>query len=225
MIGHFDRHFDEELSSLKQKILDMGDIVEAMVCDAMRALVESDPQCLGTIPENESIVNRMQMEIDEICLKLIALHQPTAIDLRFLMGVTKINNELERVGDHSINVSQRVREILQKKQLKPYIDLPAMANITREMFKESLRAFVDLDVEKAKSILLKDDQVDNLRYKIINECIDYMTRDSSTVQISVSIIMLVNNIEKIADHATNIAEIVIFVAQGKDIRHHIEKID
>ena len=225
MYSHIDRRFDEELLSLKQEILKMGDLVETMVCDAMKALVECDLGSLSLIADNEAIVNRMQIEVDEICLRLIALHQPTAIDLRFLMGVSKINNELERVGDHSINISERVSEIVRNRQLKPYIDLPLMAGITREMFKDSLRAFIDLDVEKAKAILLKDDQVDDLRHKIIRECIEIMGADPSTVQISVNLIMLVNNLEKIADHATNIAEIVIFVAQGKDIRHHAEKIE
>jgi phosphate transport system protein len=215
-----ERHFDEELTALKNQILEMGAITERMVSDVLKALIERDRSILESIEENENKVNRMQMEIDEYCLKLVALHQPTANDLRLLMGVSKINTELERVGDHAINISKLVTEIIAHEQLKPFIDLPKMVDIARGMFKESLRAFIQLDVDKAKSILLRDDQVDELRDKIVDELIQFMCGDSSTVQVALRIILLANNLEKIADHATNIAEVVIFVAQGKDIRHH-----
>ncbi|OHD64282.1 MAG: phosphate transport system regulatory protein PhoU [Spirochaetes bacterium RBG_13_51_14] len=217
-----ERHFDEELTALKNQILEMGAITERMVSDVLKALMERDGSILKSIEENENTVNRMQMEIDECCLKLIALHQPTANDLRLLMGVSKINAELERVGDHALNISKLVTAIIEHEQLKPFIDLPKMVEIARGMFKESLRAFVELDVDKATSILLRDDQVDELRNKIVDELIQFMCGDSSTVQVALRIILLANNLEKIADHATNIAEVVIFVAQGKDIRHHAE---
>jgi phosphate transport system protein len=220
-----DRHFDEELSSLKQRILQMGDLAEEMVSAALNALINRDPDLRPAIAEKEKLVNQMQIEIDENCLKLIALHQPTAIDLRFLLGVAKINAEFERVGDHAINVSRHVAKIFEAKPLKPFVDLPKMLETALGMFKESIRAFVDLDIEKAKAILLRDDMVDNLRDKIVNELIEFMSKDSSSVPIALHIIMLANNIEKIADHATNIAEIIIFVAQGKDIRHHSAPLD
>ncbi len=222
MAQHLDRNFDIALESVKSDILKMGDIVEFMLGDTLKALMERNLNVIERIKENEVIVNKMQIEIDELCLKIIALHQPTAIDLRFLMGVTKINTALERIGDHAINICNCINRILQYKQMKPYVDLPELFKIAREMFMESLNAFINLNTENARSILLRDDQVDSLRDKIVQECINYMIKDSSNVNIAVNIILLANNLEKIADHATNISEIVIFVAQGKDVRHQSE---
>jgi len=218
-----DRHFDEELSLLKKDILKMGDIVHQMVGETINALINRDIKILDPILLNETIVDKMQIDIDEHCLKLIALHQPTAIDLRFLMGVAKINTELERIGDQSINICHKIIHILKYPPVKPYIDMPKMVEITRGMFNDSLHAFIDLDVDKAKSVLACDDLVDKLRDNIINELMNFMCGDSSIVQVALSLILVANSLEKIADHATNIAEVVIFVAQGKDIRHQSEK--
>ena len=215
-----DRHFFEELNSLKDLLLSMGGLAEEMVAIAVKSLVEHDVKLLETISENEAKVNRLQVDIDEYCLKLIALHQPTASDLRFLLGISKINAELERVGDHAVNISKGISKVLEHKQMKPFIDMPQMVEIVSIMFKESLHAFVNLAVEKAYSILCRDDQVDQLRYKIIQELVDIMTKDPLKVGIAVNLILIVNSFEKIADHATNIAEVVIFVARGKDVRHH-----
>jgi phosphate transport system protein len=217
-----DRHFFEELDSLKKELLNMGSLVEEMVGIAVKALVEHDADLLETISQNEARVNRLQVDIDEYCLKLIALHQPTASDLRFLLGISKINAELERVGDHAANICKGISVILGKDQIKPFIDMPQMVDIVGSMFRESLHAFVNLDVDKARTILLRDDQVDQLRYKIIQELVDLMKKDPGTVETAVCLILTANSFEKIADHATNIAEVVIFVAQGKDVRHHFE---
>lgn len=215
-----DRHFDDELTSIKREILKMGALVEAMVSEVFKALFERDMTLFESIRQYETQINRMQMEIDEYVLKLIALHQPTAIDLRFLLGVSKINAELERVGDHSINITHRVSKVLDQESIKPFIDMPKMAEIARGMLKESLHAFVDFDVDTARNILYRDDQVDKFRDTIVNELTDIMVNDSTTVQVAMNLILIANNIEKIADHATNICEVVVFVAQGKDIRHH-----
>jgi phosphate transport system protein len=217
-----DRHFFEELDSLKELLLKMGSIAENMVSMAIKALVEKDAKLLETIKDNEAKMNRLQVDIDEYCLKLTALHQPAAIDLRFILGVIKINSELERVGDHAENISKSILKVLGGEQLKPFVDMPKMVDIVNTMFKESLHAFVNLDVEKAKYILLRDDKVDKLRYKIIQELTELMKTDPSTTECAISLILITNNFEKIADHATNIAEVVIFVAQGKDVRHHFE---
>lgn len=213
------RHFDEELSELKKNILEMGDLVQSMVSDVVKALTERDTKLLSMIKERENTVNRMQIDIDEYILRLVALRQPTAIDLRLLMGVQKINSELERVGDHAVNISDHIATILKYPPLKPYIDLPKMVDAACAMFRESLRTFVDLDTAGAASILKRDDEVDDLRDKIVDELVDLMTADPTLIRISLHLILLANNLEKIADHATNIAEIVVFVAQGKDIRH------
>ncbi len=215
-----DRHFFEELNSVKDLLLNMGSVAEEMVTITVQALVEHDVKLLEKVHENEARVNRYQVDIDEFCLKLLALHQPTASDLRFLLGIIKINAELERVGDHAVNICKGISTVLEQEQLKPYIDIPKMVDIVSSMFKDSLHAFVNLDVDKARLILLRDDQVDKLRYKIIQELIDLMTRNPLKVGIAVQLILIANHFEKIADHATNIAEVVIFVAQGKDVRHH-----
>jgi len=190
-----------------------------MVGDVIKALVERNTALLQSIREKENTVNRMQIDIDEYCLKLVALRQPAAIDLRFLMGVLKINTELERVGDHAVNIGNLISRILEYPPLKPYVDLPRMVDIACAMFRESLRTFVDLDADRARTILKRDDEVDDLRDKIVEELAGFMCGNPSIVKIALQLILLANNLEKIADHATNIAEIVVFVAQGKDIRH------
>ncbi|TAL35476.1 MAG: phosphate signaling complex protein PhoU [Spirochaetes bacterium] len=215
-----DRHFDEELVALKGQIIKMSGIAESMVQEVFRSLFEHDMSQFETIRQNEALVNRMQMEIDEHVLRLIALHQPTASDLRFLMGVSKINAELERVGDHAISITHRVSRVLEQEAIKPFVDMPRMAEMARSMFKESLNAFATLDVDAAHHILYRDDQVNRLRDTIVNELVEMMEKNSSSVKVATSLILIANNIEKIADHATNISEVVVFVAQGKDIRHH-----
>ena len=215
-----DRHFVEELNSLKGMLLNMGSIAESMLTMAIKALIENDAKALESLKENEKKINHLEVDIDEYCLKLIALHQPAASDLRFLLGITKINAELERIGDHAENISKSIRKVLEDGNLKPFDDMPKMVEIVRTMFKESLHAFVNMDVYKAKDILYRDDQVDQLRYKINDELLQLMTNDPQKVKAALSLILIANNFEKIADHATNIAEVIIFVAQGKDVRHH-----
>jgi len=215
-----ERHFFEELNLLRSRLLTMGSITETMVNSAIKALIENDATVLNTLKEDEGKVNRFEVDIDEHCLKLIALHQPAASDLRFLLGIIKINSELERIGDHAENISKNVRKVLEYGKVKPFVDLPKMVEIASAMFRESLNAFVNLDVDKAKSILYRDDVVDELRYKIVTELKQLMTNEPALVNPAVNLILIANNFEKIADHATNIAEVVIFVAQGKDIRHH-----
>ncbi len=217
-----DRHFVEELNSIKNLLLNMGSIAETMVNKAIKALIDNDEGILKTLKEDEEKINRMEVDIDEYCLKLIALHQPAASDLRFLLGIIKINAELERIADHTENISKNVFKVLEWGKLKPFVDMPKMVEIVSIMFRESLHAFVNMDVDKARNILYRDDQVDQLRYKIIDELKQLMTEDPAKVNPAISLILIANNFEKIADHATNIAEVVIFVAQGKDVRHHFE---
>jgi phosphate transport system protein len=217
-----DRHFFEELNSLKSKLLEMGTTAEEMLNITVKALKDNNTALFDTIDQDEFKLNRLQVEIDEFCMKLIALHQPTAIDLRFLLGVIKINSELERIGDHTTNIRETIARILKQKQPGTSIDMTVMAELACNMFKESLYAFINMDTDKAKSILFRDDQVDQLRHKAINELVESMTKDPAKADTSVSMLLIANNIEKIADHATNIAEDVIFVAQGKDVRHHFE---
>ena len=218
-----DRHFDEELTSLKEQLLGMGAMAEKMVHIAVKALVEHDVKMLESIGEIENKVNRCQVDIDETCLKLIALHQPTASDLRMLLGISKLNAELERVGDHAVSIAKRISSVLEFKQLKPFVDMPKMVDIASGMLNESLQAFVTLDADRARLILLRDDNVDDLRDKIVKELVELIGCDQKEAAIAVNLILIANYFEKIADHATNIAEVVIFVAQGKDVRHHFQQ--
>jgi phosphate transport system protein len=215
-----DRKLDIELNLLKDKLLEMSGIVQEMVTNSINALIFIDESLLGEIDDNEKKVNRLQIDIDEFCLRIMALFQPTASDLRFLLGVAKINAELERVGDHAVNISRRVTDIIKSPPIKPFVDLPLMTDITASMFRESMTAFIESDVDMAKLTLLRDDEVDRLKYKKINDLKEIMKKNPSTIDIALELIIIVNNLEKIADHATNIAEVVIFVAQGKDVRHH-----
>jgi len=217
-----ERHFDTELTQLKQQLLKMGGLAETMVDDAVKSLVERDASQLDQIYEREKEVNALQVSIDETCLKLTALYQPTAGDLRFLMGASKINTELERLGDQAINICDVVKKLLQEPQLKPLIDIPKMVSIATDMVRDSLNAFVERNVDKAKAVLMQDDQLDDLKDKIVDELTDYMSKDSGSVSRAVQLICVARNLERIGDHATNIAEDVIFVVQGKDIRHHAQ---
>ncbi len=219
-----DRHFDEELKSLKEQILEMGAMSEKMVNIAMKALMEHDVKILESMGEIENRVNHCQVDIDETCLKLIALHQPTASDLRMLLGISKINAELERVGDQAVSIANRISSVLEFKQLKPFVDMPKMVEIASAMLNESLQAFVSLNADRAHPILLRDDNVDDLRDKIVHELVTLIGKNQKDAAVAVNLILIANNFEKIADHATNIAEVVIFVAQGKDVRHHFEKL-
>lgn len=215
-----ERHFDEELATVKRELLRMGAITEAMLGDAMQALVRNDRNLLDPIFAKEAQVNRLQIEIDDLVLRLIALRQPTASDLRFLLAVSKINTELERLGDEAVNIAETVTKLLEEPPLKPFDLIPQMVSIANGMVKESLHAFVASDSERARRVLVRDDAVDDLRDKVIAELLDRMAMDSATIGRGMNLIIVARKLERIADHATNIAEDVIFVVEGKDVRHH-----
>lgn len=215
-----ERHFDTELMQLKQQLLKMGALAEAMIESAVKSLVDRDSAKLEQIYRQEQEVNSLQLAVDEDCLRLMALYQPTAGDLRFLLGVTKINAELERLGDQAVNICEIVERLLKEPQLKPLIDIPKMAGISSSMVRDSLNAFVDRDIAKAQAVLLLDDQLDDLRNRVVEELIEFMTREPGSVTRAVQLISVARILERIGDHATNVAEAVIFVVQGKDIRHH-----
>lgn len=217
-----ERHFDEELKTLKERILYMGSLIESMIHYAIKSLVERNNDLLKEVFKHEDEVNKLHIEIDDICLKLLALRQPIAVDLRFITAAMKINSDLERMGDQAINISQNTEDLLKQPQLKPLIDLPRMADIVKKMVKDSLDAFVKKEPELAKSVLTRDDEVDNLKDQIFRELLTYMMADPNNIERSLDLILISRNLERTADHATNIAEDVIFMVIGKDIRHHIE---
>jgi phosphate transport system protein len=217
------KHFDEELNLLKEKLLSMASLAETMIYKAVKSLSERDETLFEVVNQGEKKVNYLQIEIDELCLKLLALKQPMATDLRFITSAMKINSELERIGDLAVNIIQRAEVLIKQPQLKPLIDIPRMAELTQKMVKDSLDAFIKRDVDLARSILTRDDQVDGLKDQIFRELLTFMLSDQSTIPRALELILVSRHLERIGDHATNIAEDVIYLVQGKDIRHHIEE--
>lgn len=214
-----ERHFDEELKGLKEQLLKMGGLVEEMIGLSIKALADRDADLIGMVCRNEDKVNRLHLKIDETCLQLLALRQPLAIDLRAITAGLKINSELERMGDLAINITDATKWLLQEPPVKPLFDIPRMSQMASQMAKESLDSFLKRDTELAKSILVRDDQVDELKNQIFRELLTYMLEDPKTIKPSLELILISRHLERIADHACNIAEDVIFMVVGKDIRH------
>jgi phosphate transport system protein len=216
-------HFQQELAKLKEQLLKMGGLAERAISNAIDALVKRDtPLAEKTIGEDEKI-NKMELLIDEWCLKLLALHQPLAADLRFITSAMRINVELERIGDLAVNIAERVVSLNEEPQLKPYIDIPRMAEITKNMVKDVLDAFVNGDPDLARSVCQRDDQVDALNDQVFRELITYMLSDPKTITRAVHLIIVSRYLERIADHATNIAEGVIFMVKALVIKHHADE--
>ena len=213
------RHFDEELKNLKEKILRMGAMVEEQIAHAVKALVERDSDRARRVIVNDHRVNAMDVEVDEDCLRLIALHQPMARDLRFLTTAMKISTELERMSDLAENISERAIELNEEPQLKPYIDIPRMAERAQRMVKESLDAFVNQDSNLARTVCRDDDFIDDLNQQIFRELLSFMIEDPHTITRAIRISFVSKYLERIADHATNIAELVVYLVEGKIIRH------
>jgi phosphate transport system protein len=213
------RFFDEELKALKEKILRMGALVEEQVRNSIKALVERNSDLARQVIANDQRVNTMDVEIDEDCLRLIALHQPMAKDLRFITTAMKISTELERMSDLSENISERAIELNEEPQLKPYIDIPRMAEHAQRMVKEALDAFVNQDAVLARKVCSDDDFIDGLTHQIFRELLTYMVEDPQTISRSVRITFVAKYLERVADHATNIAELVVYFVEGKIIRH------
>jgi phosphate transport system protein len=221
---HFERHhFEEELQALKNRLLSMGALVEERVHDAIQALIERRLDAAERIIASDQDVNELQIEIDERCLRLLALQQPMASDLRLITAAMKINADLERIGDQAVNIGEQAVRILAHPPLKPLIDLPRMAEIAEKMTRESLDAFVRKDAKLARAILARDDEVDQLKDQVFRVLLTYMMADPGTIERALGLILISRHLERIADHATNIAEDVIFVVEAKDVRHHHEE--
>ena len=200
----------------------MSALVEDSVYRSILCLAEKDPQQAQKVLQNEAEINRMEIEIDDLATGLLALQQPMATDLRFLTSALKINNDLERMGDLAVNIVERALSLINEPLMKPLIDIPAMASRVQAMIRKSLDAFVKRDAELARNVLLSDDAVDALRDAIYEELIGYMERDPHTVRQGINLMFVARNLERLADHATNIAEDVLFLIEGVDVRHHAE---
>ena len=213
------RHFHEELEALKQTLLAMGGLVEDQIRRGMTALLERDSDLAQEVIDRDRQVNAYDVEVDEKCVELLALHQPTAGDLRFITTAMKIVTDLERIGDQAVNIGQRTLELNLEPQLKPYIDLPRMAERAQRMVKESLDAFVARDTALARRVCAADEEVDALKEQIFRELLTFMMADARTIPRSIRLILISRFLERVADHATNIAEMVIYMVDSKMVRH------
>ncbi|MEP6958022.1 MAG: phosphate signaling complex protein PhoU [Nitrospirota bacterium] len=213
------RHFDEELGALKSKLLRMAGLAEDQIDKALTALVTRDAALAHQVIERDHQVNAMDVEIDEDCIRLLALHQPAARDLRLVTTAMKLASELERISDLAENVCERAIELNDEAQLKPYIDIPRMGKWARTMVKESIDAFVKEDAALARKVLTDDDFVDDLMVQLFRELLSFMLEDPRTTSRAIRLTFIAKYLERMADHATNIAELVVYLVEGKIIRH------
>lgn len=213
-------HFQEELELLKTRLLEMGGLAEDRVRTAVRALVDRDMITLDTVLVGDEAINRLHIEIDDRCVKLLALHQPMAVDLRAIVSAVKINTDLERVGDLAINIAEAASRYLQHPPVKELIDIPRMATLAQNMLRDALDAFVRRDEALARQVLDDDDELDNLKTQVFRSLLEHMTRDRDTIQPALDLVLISRHLERIGDHATNIAEDVIFMVTARDVRHH-----
>jgi phosphate transport system protein len=213
------RHFHEELEALKQTLLAMGGLVEDQIRRVMKALLERDDVMAQEVIERDRQVNTYDVEVDEQCVSLLALYQPAAGDLRFITTAMKIVTDLERIGDQAVNIAQRVLELNREPRLKPYIDLPRMSERAQRMVKESLDAFVARDTALARQVCGEDSEVDLLKVQIFRELLTFMMEDPRTIPRAIRLILISRFMGRVADHATNIAEMVVYLVEGKMVRH------
>ncbi len=213
--------FEKELINLKKEIINYALHVEKMIEKSLKGLLEKKNNFLKEVIEkDEDFANEMEIKIDEMSISAIAKYEPKAKDLRAVLMILKINNDLERMADHAVNIAESALFLIERPQVKPYIDLPRMAEETIKMLKDSINSFIDENAELAKSVCERDDIVDSLRDQITRELITYMISDPSTIERALHLIKIAQNLERIADLATNICEDVIFIVKGKIIKHH-----
>jgi phosphate transport system protein len=213
-------HFESEMQALKSQLLTMGGLVENRIHRAVDSLIHRNEHEAQKVIESDVEINDLQIEIDERCLKILATQTPVAVDLRFIAAAMKINSDLERMGDQAVNIAENTLKCLDKPPLKPFIDLPRMAALAQEMTRDSLDAFVRRDADLARDVLRRDDEVDDLKDQVFRELLTYMMADPGTIERALSLILISRNLERVADHATNVAEDVIFMVEAKDVRHH-----
>jgi len=216
---HTDRAFEEQLGQLRTAVLEMGGLVEEQIGQAVRALIQRDEALAHATIERDHTVNRFDVEIDDLSLKLLALRQPAARDLRLITTALKITTDLERIGDMATHIAERAIELAGELPIKPYIDIPRMADVARDMLHRSLDAFVREDTELALSVCLADDTIDQLHEQLFRELLSYMVENPATVSRAMRLLFVSKYLERVGDHATNIAEMVIFMVKGRSIRH------
>jgi phosphate transport system protein len=216
------RHFVEDLELLKTKLLEMGALVESAIQRSISAVTQKDRGAAEQVFMNEARINAIELEIDDFAISLLALQQPMAADLRLIVAALKINTDLERMGDLSVNIAQRALTLMEGPVVKPMIDIPHIAGLVQSMVRKALDAFVHRDADLARSVLSSDDAVDNMRTACYHELVSFMEQDPHHVQQALALLSITRDLERIADHSTNIAEDVLFLVKGVDVRHHAE---
>ncbi|MEQ1729043.1 MAG: phosphate signaling complex protein PhoU [Vicinamibacterales bacterium] len=214
------RHFQDELEQLKARLLEMGGLAEEHVRMAVQGLVQRDRPVLERVLTADEAVNRLHLEVDNRCFKLLALYQPMAADLRTIVSAVKINADLERVGDLAVNIAEAARRYASHPPVKKLIDIPLMADIAQNMLHDALDSFVRRDVDLAQHVLDEDDRLDALKTQIFRELLTFMLQDPTTIEPALDLILVSRHLERIGDHATNVAEDVIFIVSARDVRHH-----
>jgi len=217
-------HFQEELEQLKARLLEMGGLAEDRVRSAIRALVDRDPDLVDQVLAGDQPINQLHIEIDSRCFKMLALHQPMAVDLRAIVSGVKINTDLERVGDLAINIAEAGGRYLRHAPVKELIDISRMADIAQRMLRDALDAYVKRDLTLARHVLNQDDELDSLKTQVFRDLLNFMLQDPHTIEPALDLILVSRHLERIGDHATNIAEDVIFMVSARDVRHHAEEI-
>ena len=220
-----ERHFDQELEDLKKELLKMGALVEGEIFESIEALKNLSTERANKVISDDKVIDELENEIDERCLDLLALRQPMAVDLRFITMSLKISTDLERIADLAVDIAQRVLELVGKPLLKPLIDIPKLTILAQQMVRDALDSFVNKDADLAGRVILLDSEADRLRNLVQKELVeDYMSKDSSTAPRSVPLLLIARHLERICDHATNIAEDVIYMVNAKVVKHHPEEI-
>jgi len=220
-----ERHLDQELTDLKQQLLKMGTLVEVAIFESVESLKELSIERLNKVISQDKVIDQMENDIDERCLDLLALRQPMAIDLRFITMSMKISTDLERIADLAVDIAQRVQDLVGKPLLKPLIDIPKLTILAQQMTKDSIDAFVNKDAGLAGKVILRDNQADQLRNLVQRELVDdYLSKDPSTASRAVPLLLITRHLERICDHATNIAEDVIYMVRADVVKHHPERL-
>jgi phosphate transport system protein len=217
------RHFSEELQLLKERLLEMGDLATSRIDRAIAGLVARDSLILGDVIQGDEAVNDYQLEIDDRCFKLLALRQPMATDLRLIMATTRITADLERVGDLAVNIAEAAARYIQHPPVKPLIDLPKMSELAQQMLRDALSSFVSGEVALASDVLTRDDVLDDLKRQVFQDLLTYMLNNPELVAPALDLVLISRHLERVGDHATNIAEDIIFLVEGRDIRHQTSR--
>jgi phosphate transport system protein len=216
---HTSKLFEQQLRTLKDKLLLMGHHAEKMVAEAIQALVERRPTLAEDVIKSDDALDHLEMEIDNLCYQILALEQPVARDLRFIATALKIVRDIERIGDIAVNIAERARELIQEPVLRRLVDFPIMADAAQRIFKDSLDAFVNSDAELAEQVILADRSIDDLYENMFRELLTYMMEDTRYISRALKLIFIAKHLERVGDHSSNIAEMVIFLVRGQDIRH------